>query len=184
MRTSNSDASPFRHSAPHSNSLVCLHVSPCSACLHLGRSPAIESRPRGPVGNFLSCWFPRAAGDALRPSLALQTHLHLWPLRTTSPTKRASRTHARTPEWRRRLSAGPPSLSVRGSQELRWAENSLMQLWWHWKRWQETKTVFSRALQQEVKVSKAVQSDTERKEGVSFPSLSYLWCMNVYVAPH
>lgn len=126
MRTNNSDASLWRPKMQHSNSLVCLHLSPCSASLHLGRSPAIESRPRGPVKHLLSCWFLRVAGDVLRLSLALQTHLHLWPLRTTSPTKRASRTPARTPEWRRRLPAGPLSLSVRGSQELRWALNSLM----------------------------------------------------------
>lgn len=126
MRTSNSNASLWHPKIQHSNSLVCLHLSPCSASLHLGHSPATESRPCGSVKHFLSCWFLRVAQDVLRPFLALQTHLHLWPLRTTSPTKRASRTPARTPEWRRRLPAGPLSLSVRGSQELQWAENSLM----------------------------------------------------------
>lgn len=72
-RTSDSEASLSHPKTQHNNSLVCLHLSPCSASLHLGRSPAIESRPPGPVQRSHSCWFLRVAGGAL----ALQAHLHL-----------------------------------------------------------------------------------------------------------
>ncbi len=97
-------------------SLVCLHLSPCSASLHLGRSP--ESRPPGPVELFHSCCccLLREPGDVQRPSPALQPQCDLWPLLTTSRTRRASRSSARTTECRRGLRRG------------------LMKLWWRWKR--------------------------------------------------